>query len=180
VDRAHTWALLAGFVAALALAWFVAALRGAWRRHRVLARVRHGHAGERRGRALLERAGWRVLAAHPPGELRLLVDGEEVTQPLAADYLCERDGRVLPAEVKTGASAAVAAPATRRQLLEYATAYRSGAALFVDADDGTVSEVSFAAAPVTQHRRSGALALAFVVGATAGLAAGYAVWGAVR
>ena len=179
MDRAHVWALLVGFAAALALAWVIAALRGAWRRRHARARARHGYAGERRGRALLERAGWRVLAAHPPGKLRLAVDGEEIAQPLAADYLCERDGRVLPAEVKTGAAAAVAARATRRQLLEYATAYRSGAALFVDADDGTVAEVSFAGSPVTRNRRR-AIVVALLIGAAAGLVSGYAVWGVTR
>ncbi|HEY3354748.1 MAG TPA: hypothetical protein VGQ83_15955, partial [Polyangia bacterium] len=157
--QARLLALVAvgGGVVVLVLVWLVAAARRAWRRRRDVRRVRRGHAGERRGRALLEAAGWRVRRAHPPGELRVAVDGEDFAQPLTADYLCERAGRVLPAEVKTGAAADLAESATRRQLLEYAVAYGAGATLFVDADEGTVSEVVFAASPPPARGRSGAL-----------------------
>jgi hypothetical protein len=169
---------LLGALVVLALGWLALAARRAWRRRRELARLRRGHAGERRGRALLEQAGWRVLRAHPPGELRVGVDGDERVQPLTADYLCERGGRVLPAEVKTGAAADLAASATRRQLLEYAVAYGAGATLFVDADEGRVAEVAFAASPPPARSRRGAVVLALAVGLLGGLAAGYAVWGA--
>ena len=170
----------------VAALWALVAALGRWlRRHRGLARQRHGHAGEKRGAALLERAGWRVLDAHPPAELTLEVDGEPFGQPLEADYLCERDGRTLPAEVKTGQAADLGARATRRQLLEYAVGYGGGATLFVDADAGTVAEVRFpaavtpAAAPRTGGRtRMAGIATALVLGALGGLAAGYWLWGA--
>jgi hypothetical protein len=172
-----------GAIAVAALWALVAAFRRWLRRHRGRARQRHGHAGEQRGAALLERAGWRVLDAHPAAELTLEVDGEPFGQQLEADYLCERDGRTLPAEVKTGQAADLAARATRRQLLEYAVGYGGGATLFVDADAGTVAEVRFpaAAAPAPGARhggRLGALATTLVLGALAGLAAGYWRWGA--
>jgi hypothetical protein len=172
-----------GALAALLLWALWAAARRALRRHRGLARQRHGHAGEKRGATLLENAGWRVLDAHPPGELTVTVDGEPFSQPLEADYLCERDGRTLPAEVKTGQAADLAARATRRQLLEFAVAYRSGATLLVDADAGTVAEVSFPVAEVAASARpaggrGGAIVAALLGGAIAGLAAGYWLWGA--
>jgi hypothetical protein len=159
----------------------VAAARRALRRRRGLARQRHGHAGEQRGAALLEEAGWRVLDAHPPAALAVIVDGEDFAQPLEADYLCERGGRTLPAEVKTGQAADLAARATRRQLLEYAVAYRSGATLLVDADAGTVAEVRFpaaaGAAPAPARPGRGGAVVAALLGALAGLAAGYWLWG---
>ncbi|MBI5481065.1 MAG: hypothetical protein HY906_19565 [Deltaproteobacteria bacterium] len=173
-----------GALAALLLWALLAALGRALRRHRGLARQRHGHAGERRGAALLQDAGWRVLDSHPPAALAVEVDGEPFAQPLEADYLCERDGRTLPAEVKTGQAADLGARATRRQLLEYAVAYRSGATLLVDADAGTVAEVRFPAAgtPAAAHPAGGrgarvaALATALLAGALGGLAAGYWLW----
>jgi hypothetical protein len=164
------------------LLWaLVAAVRRALRRQRGRARQRRGHAGEQRGAALLESAGWRVLDAHPPAELGVEVDGETFAQPLEADYLCKRDGRILPAEVKTGQAADLGNRATRRQLLEYAVAYRSGATLLVDADAGTVAEVCFpeagapAAAPPA-GRRARAVVTALAVGAALGLLAGYWLW----
>jgi hypothetical protein len=177
------WAVL-GAIAVAAL-WALVAAVGRWlRRRRGLARQRRGHAGEQRGAALLAGAGWRVVGAHPAGELTLEVDGEAFGQPLEADYLCERDGRTLPAEVKTGQAADLGARATRRQLLEYAVGYGGGATLFVDADAGTVAEVRFpAAAPGAAPRAAGrgrfaALATALVLGALGGLAAGYWLFGA--
>jgi hypothetical protein len=173
-----------GAVAALLL-WAAWAALARWlRRRRGLVRQRRGAAGEQRGAALLERAGWRVVEAHPPAELALTVDGEAFGQPLEADYLCERDGRTLPAEVKTGQAADLAARATRRQLLEYAVGYGGGATLFVDADAGTVAEVRFpaapalAAAPVGRGARARAVAVALLVGTLAGVAAGYWLRGA--
>ena len=168
------WAV-AGAVVVAVLWAAVAALRRWLRRWRGRTRQRRGHAGEARGAALLADAGWRVLGHHPAAELTLEVDGEPLAQPLEADYLCERDGRTLPAEVKTGAAADLAARATRRQLLEYAVGYGSGATLFVDADAGTVREVRFPAAPLPPRTgpRAPAVLAALVVGALAGLGAGY-------
>jgi hypothetical protein len=113
----------------------------------------------------------------------VIVDGEDFAQPLEADYLCEREGRTLPAEVKTGQAADLATRATRRQLLEYAVAYRSGATLLVDADAGTVAEVRFPAAAGTGQApvrpgRLGPFVAVLLLGALAGLAAGYWLWGA--
>jgi len=173
---------VAGAVLVIAVWAAVAAARRALRRRRGLARQRHGHAGERRGRDLLEGAGWRVLDAHPPAELAVTVDGEDFGQPLAADYLCERDGRTLPAEVKTGQAADLGGRATRRQLLEYAVAYRSGATLLVDADAGTVEEVRFALgdapqpAPTAGGRAARAVVIALLLGAVLGLLGGYWLW----
>jgi hypothetical protein len=175
-----------GALAALLLWALWAAARRALRRRRGLVRQRHGHAGERRAAALLQAAGWRVRDSHPPVELTVTVDGEPYVQPLEADYLCERDGRTLPAEVKTGQAADLGARATRRQLLEYAVAYRSGATLLVDADAGTVAEVRFPAAAAAASGRAaggrggahaGTLATALLGGVIAGLAAGYWLWG---
>jgi Holliday junction resolvase len=156
-----------GALAALALVASWAWVWRRWRRWRSLARVRRGHQGEREARQVLERAGWKVLRSHPPGALVLEVGGGPREQPVTADYLCRKGGRVLPAEVKTGDAADPCSRDTRRQLLEYAVAYQSGSTLFVDADQGEVVEVAFPGLGPPRRRWRGAM-LCFMAGALAG------------
>ena len=162
--------LLQGALAALAVVALVSWLAGRARRWRAQARLRRGHRGERDARRILEQAGWRVVQGHPAGELALDVGGDQVTQPLCADYLCEKGGRRLPAEVKTGDAADPRGRATRRQLLEYAVAYGAGSTLFVDADQGTVVEVVFPGLRETRARTPwGTLLVVLAVGVGVGL-----------
>jgi len=100
-----------------------------WRGRRAAAR---GARGERRARALLERAGYRVLAEQPRHLATLRVSGRGERYLLVPDFLCERHGRRYVADAKTGAGADPSARATRRQLLEYACAFGVQEALLVD------------------------------------------------
>lgn len=134
--------------AALALGWAAqGGLRLAlqrWRGRRAAAR---GARGERRARALLERAGYRVLAEQPRHLATLQVSGRGERYLLVPDFLCERHGRRYVADAKTGAGADPSARATRRQLLEYACAFGVQEALLVDVPAGRIHRLEFGVLP---------------------------------
>lgn len=138
--------------AALALGWAAqGGLRLAlqrWRGRRAAAR---GARGERRARALLERAGYRVLAEQPRHLATLRVSGRGERYLLVPDFLCERHGRRYVADAKTGAGADPGARATRRQLLEYVCAFGVQEALLVDVPAGRIHRLEFGVLP--QRRR---------------------------
>lgn len=63
---------------------------------------------------------------------------------LQCDYVVERDGELLVAEVKTGAIATqLSTAATRRQMLEYQVAFGVPGIVLVDMERGTCAEVRF-------------------------------------
>ncbi len=97
------------------------------------------------------------------------VDGLAHAVDLRVDLLVEKAGRRFVAEVKTGKVAPVIEnPATRRQLLEYHHAAGAEGVLLVDADLGTVREVSF---PALAGAPSGLSRLAWLgLGAATGAA----------
>jgi len=135
-------------------------------------------AGEARAVALLARRGFTVTASQPT-EQWMVQRGEQAHAfTLRADYLVERGGLRYVAEVKTGQDApSLAARATRRQLLEYYCAFAVDGVLLVDADAGTVDEVSFQL-PAARPRggTSSSLALTiFVTGLVLGAFATVAV-----
>ncbi len=132
--------LIATLLGALA-AWRGAALlRGARARSRML-RARRG---EHAARGLLISLGFEVMDAQAPGSVVLQVDGERSVHAVRADYLVRRGGRTFVAEVKTGARAPSLDHApTRRQLLEYRSAFAIDGILLVDPEARRVREVSF-------------------------------------
>lgn len=146
--------------AALALGWAAqGGLRLAlqrWRGRRAAAR---GARGERRARALLERAGYRVLAEQPRHLATLQVSGRGERYLLVPDFLCERHGRRYVADAKTGAGADPSARATRRQLLEYACAF-GVQALLVDVPAGRIHRLEFGVLPQRKRLPWGWLVLA--------------------
>ena len=111
------------------------------------ARQQRGEAGERDAEALLARAGYTIVATQHEGRFPIEVDGQPRTFRLRADFLVRRrDGRLLIAEVKTGAVAPqLQHGPTRRQLLEYALAYRPHVVgvLLVLPEQGEVLRVHF-------------------------------------
>lgn len=132
--------------ALLAAGGWVAIAWTRWRRARRIARLRRaGTRGERRGRALLEAAGFRVEVEQPTAMLEVLVDGERHCFQVRADFLVSRGRRRYIAEAKGGAEVAtVAHRGTRRQLLEYARAFPEvDGLLLVDAVGGGVQRVVF-------------------------------------
>jgi len=118
-------------------------LRRAWLAARLGRRRVRGARAEGRALRLLERHGYTVVAEKEAALARLVVDGAEEAFDLRADIIVEKAGERLVAEVKTGAAAAVTSRATRRQLLEYAYAYRRGAVLLVDMAEERIVRVEF-------------------------------------
>lgn len=141
----QTWIALAIGAAVVLLLAAVARWARARNRSR-LARRRGARAvaGEEEALALLDELGYRVRERQATRSWRLATSDGEVDVELRVDYVVERDGRALVAEVKTGQSApSLTNAATRRQLLEYRIAYPVDGALLVDVEGGRVVEVEF-------------------------------------
>ncbi len=132
-------ALVAGGAGALAVARQVRAVRMRMRMAR--ARAREAQAAE-----MLRRAGYAVLESQPRATSTLLVNGQPLLTEIRADYLVRRWGRLYVAEAKSGTRAPDPTErGTRRQLLEYATAYAVSGVLLVDTEAGTVARIDFPA-----------------------------------
>jgi hypothetical protein len=136
----------------LAIAWLARRIAHSRAHRGAVVRSRRALAGEQAATDLLIAAGYRIDATQLRTEWTFTCDGEPVTVELRCDALVSRDGRRLVAEVKTGERApSLATAATRRQLLEYAVAYRADGVLLVDPEAGAIHEVDFA--PVTDTDR---------------------------
>ncbi len=132
-------------VVAVVIALWLAA---AWRRWRgsVRARARavRAGAGEDRAAALLEAAGFTIVERQARVTWAPLVDGRPFPTELRADYLVELGTEFLVAEVKTGAFApSLRTAATRRQLLEYSSAFATDGVLLVIPELGTIHRIEF-------------------------------------
>ncbi len=131
------------FLFAAGFLFGTAGARGAIR-SRFRRKKRLGHKGERRARALLRAAGYRIVETQVAATARVRVDGEEESYRVVADALVRRRGRVFVAEIKSGTeSATLANRFTRRQLLEYSTVFDVDGVLLVDARRGRVMRVEF-------------------------------------
>jgi Holliday junction resolvase-like predicted endonuclease len=150
-----TTSALVALIAACVALW----LARAWRTWRgsVRARVRaeRAGAGEDAAARLLVAAGYRLLGRQVRCAWAPLVDGEPCELELRADYLVEKDGEQLVAEVKTGDEApSVTTAATRRQLLEYHVAFAVDGVLLVCPERGAIHRVTFPSLPsVGAHHR---------------------------
>ncbi len=163
-----------------ALAFEAAARRERERQVAHFARSARAAEGEVDAGALLEEAGYRVLARQVAGSWTVEADGEPQTFGLRADYLVDRAGRRYIAEVKTGRRATrLSNGATRRQLLEYWAAFEVDGVLLVDADLEAITEVEvdpaarLAARGAARARGARVLTfslLAIVVGVVVGVA----------
>ena len=71
------------------------------------------------------------------------IDNRPSSFNVRVDYLVEREGQRYLAEVKTGLAAQASNPATRRQLLEYATIGKTDKIVLVDSTLGTVKTIRF-------------------------------------
>jgi len=139
-----TGIVVAALVAAVVALWLARLVRR-WRGS-VRARVRAARAGagEDRAAELLVAAGYRVLARQVRCAWTPLVDGRPHELELRADYLVEKDGEQLVAEVKTGDEApSIATAATRRQLLEYHVAFAVDGVLLVCPERDAIHRVVF-------------------------------------
>ena len=130
--------------------------------------MRRARTGEEAARALLVRRGYRVIDEQVAGALVLVVDGARSVHPLRVDYIVTRHGKRYVAEVKTGGLAPSLDHApTRRQLIEYCTAFDVHGALLVEPEAERVRAIRL---PAHRNER---LVLAMVFGALLG---GALVW----
>lgn len=133
--------VLTAILSTLVLTRWMRAMRGSWRAKRRAARA---GAGEDCAAALLEDSGFLVVERQARVDWAPLVDGRPRHCELRADYLVERDGELLVAEVKTGEEApSVETAATRRQLLEYHVAFGVDGVLLVCPERGLIQRVEF-------------------------------------
>jgi hypothetical protein len=108
-------------------------------------RAQRGAQGELAAEPLLRHLGYRIEERQSTGGWLVRVDGQEREVSVRADFVVERDGRRLVADVKTGELAPrIESAATRRQLLEYRLAFDVDGVLLVDVEAGQAQEVEFA------------------------------------
>jgi Holliday junction resolvase-like predicted endonuclease len=143
-DRGVTQSIVVALVAAVIALWLARVLRR-WRGSlRARRRAARAGAGEDAAALLLADAGFTIVERQARVVWAPLVDGEPVAMELRVDYLVERDGELLVAEVKTGEEApSVETAATRRQLLEYHVAFAADGVLLVSPERGTIQRVVF-------------------------------------
>lgn len=127
-------------------------------------RARRAVRGEARAERLARRLGYRVDARQLAGRHRVEIDGVPVQVQLRADLSLHGSGDRLIGEVKTGQGADPTFEATRRQLLEYAVAYRSPEILLFDMRTETVRRVRFPGLGVPRRRAFALAVLTFVLG----------------
>ena len=120
------------------------ALQRWWGSRRARRRGARAVTGEDSAAAMLEDAGFTIIARQARISWSPLVDGEPYATEVRADYLVESAGERLVAEVKTGAAAPeLSTAATRRQLLEYRVAFAVEGVLLVCPERGTIQRVEF-------------------------------------
>jgi Holliday junction resolvase-like predicted endonuclease len=145
--RGSTLALVcvAGAACVLLGAWLTVALRRLRDRMRGRASVARGKRGERDAERILTAAGYRIVGRQVPTSYEIAVDGAAQQVELTLDFIVERGGEELVAEVKTRADgdAQIGRANTRRQLLEYQLATGTGRVLLVEPEAQRVSEVRF-------------------------------------
>lgn len=139
------------FVAGSLLAWGAGRVRrkyGAWREatrdKRAAAdarekKLQRNEAAE----ALLKKSGYAVVGRDARAAYAITVDGEPQVVNVAADFLVEREGKRMVAEVQTGVNAKLATPTTRWLLLEQQHAFGNRAVLLVDPDTGALATIRF-------------------------------------
>jgi hypothetical protein len=133
-----------GFFSALLGALCALWLRAQGLSQRVRARSVRGQRGEERAASLLEAAGYRVVARQVRRSYVVQAGARELRVALIFDFVVEREGRELVAEVKTGAAGTRLEHAdTRRQLLEYQLASGASQVLLVDPERERIVEVCF-------------------------------------
>jgi hypothetical protein len=157
----ESWIVLAAaggglaFVQTARLWW-----RGASLRWRLRDQSERAAIGEQRAEKLLRKAGYRLEARQVTRRWPVLVDGAPHEVTLRADFVVTRGRRRFVAEVKTGEDAPeIAAPATRRQLLEYRCAFGVDGVLLVDAEQKRVHAVDFALPNASSSLRAAYVAL---------------------
>jgi hypothetical protein len=140
-----SWAALGLLLLVIGIALGIAVAKRKSRR-RMARNRRLGVEGEEKALELLERAGFELIEAQPTSEGIVEVDGVRRSFQLRADALVRKRGMDFLVEIKgTNASADLSNRATRRQLLEYASAFEVEACLLINAERETIQLVRFPA-----------------------------------
>lgn len=141
----HTWVQAALVVAVLVVSLCVG-LRAhrQWRRYGRRRIAKKALGAERTALDVLRRQGYRVLDTQVHQVWTVLHGQRRLDVSLRADALVQRGKRRFIAEVKSSALVAqLRHGPTRRQLLEYAVAYRTDGVLLVDMNTERVEEITF-------------------------------------
>jgi Holliday junction resolvase-like predicted endonuclease len=136
--------LLVAAACSLIGAWLALRIQAARARNRGRRSNQRGQRGEREAERLLEAHGYRIVARQLRTSYRIEIAESTRMIDLVLDFVVERQGEQLVAEVKTGNAASLLNQAdTRRQLLEYQLATGSRRVLLVDPEHARISEISF-------------------------------------
>lgn len=139
------WLVVGGVLLALGI-WLGLGLARAAARRRMGRSRTMGRRGEEIAFRLLKRAGFQILEEQPSAQTYVSVDGQRHAFTLRGDALVSKQGRCFLVEIKsTSHSADLKHRDTRRQLLEYATAFDVEACLLVNAERETIQVVTFPA-----------------------------------
>jgi hypothetical protein len=137
--------LIAVALIGLLVGWLLARSTARWRaRVRGRAHNLRGQRGEEAAEALLRRHGYVTISRQERATYLVQLDDRPVNVELCADFVVERAGRRLVAEVKTGQRAPRFEHAeTRRQLLEYQLGFGVDAVLLIEIERDRLREVRF-------------------------------------
>ena len=135
--------LVLGILAVLILLWLGWQIRIAWKNLLFSLVRRRGRLGEDKAIELLKKNGYKIIQSQFPLSGTFQIDNKPSNFNVRVDYLVERGGVKYMAEVKTGLAAKASNPATRRQLLEYATIGKTEKIVLVDSTLGTVKTIGF-------------------------------------
>jgi hypothetical protein len=134
--------ILIGFVVLL-LVWFGWRVRKWWTAFLFNLRRRRGIKGEKNAVNLLKREGYKIIDSQVRITGKWIVDGKDREFEVRVDFLVEKNGQQLLAEVKTGLSGSITNRQTRRQLLEYASLSSIGSVLLVSMREKKIHHLTF-------------------------------------
>jgi hypothetical protein len=93
--------------------------------------------------ALLKKQGYAIVARDPPASYAMLVAGEPQIVHIHADFLIEKEGKRLVANVRVGEAAKLDKADTRATFIEHQHAFGVAAVLLIDPDASALSPVRF-------------------------------------
>jgi hypothetical protein len=156
VIPARVWIVLFGVALLAAIYQALRAGMAHWLlRRRLRSFAGRASQAETRAARLLTGAGYVVLGAQVRCTYTVWIDERPLSIGLRADYVVRRKQRLYVAEVKSGRLApSLETAATRRQLLEYRTAFDVDGVLLVDAETSCIHEIVFEPSLGDRHRWS--------------------------
>lgn len=99
--------------------------------------------GEKKAKALLKRAGYKVLREQIEETISLYVDDKPYQCKVKADFYVKKGFKKYIVEVKTGKHAQAKVPEIRRQMLEYDLVFKPDGMLFIDMKKEAIETIRF-------------------------------------